>query len=85
MFVLPYLPVFRLYWRQEPFILTNYLRFLLWAWNVKGGSFLLKEKQYLWGAWVAQSVKHPTLDFGLGHDLMVHGIQACFGLCADSV
>ena len=23
------------------------------------------------GAWVAQSVKHPTLDLGSGHDLMV--------------
>ena len=23
------------------------------------------------GAWVAQSVKHPTLDFGSGHDLTV--------------
>ena len=23
------------------------------------------------GAWVAQLVKHPTLDFGLGHDLIV--------------
>ena len=22
------------------------------------------------GAWVAQSVKHTTLDFGSGHDLM---------------
>ena len=25
------------------------------------------------GAWVAQSVKRPTLDFGSGHDLTVHG------------
>ena len=25
----------------------------------------------LWGAWVAQSVKCPSLDFGSGHDLMV--------------
>ena len=24
-----------------------------------------------WGAWVAQSVKHLTLDFGSGHDLRV--------------
>ena len=24
-----------------------------------------------WGAWVAQSVKHLTLDFGSGHDLSV--------------
>ena len=25
-----------------------------------------------WGAWVAQSVKHPTLGFGSGRDLTVH-------------
>ena len=24
-----------------------------------------------WGAWAAQSVKFPTLDFSSGHDLMV--------------
>jgi len=24
-----------------------------------------------WGAWVAQSVKHPAVDFGSGHDLRV--------------
>lgn len=23
------------------------------------------------GAWMAQSVEHPTLDFGTGHDLSV--------------
>ena len=38
-----------------------------------------------WGAWVAQLVKHPTLDFGLGHDFMVHEFEPCIGLCADSV
>ena len=32
---------------------------------------------------MAQSVKHPTLDFGSGHDLMVLGIP-CMGLNADS-
>ena len=26
-------------------------------------------------AWVALSVKHPTLDFGSGHDLTVHEIK----------
>ena len=30
-----------------------------------------------WGAWVAQSVKHPTLDLGSGHDLTVHGFELC--------
>ena len=29
------------------------------------------------GAWVAQSIKHLTLDFCSGHDLMAHG------LCTD--
>ena len=36
-------------------------------------------------AWVAQSVKRPTLDFGSGHDLTVREIQPRVGLCADSV
>ena len=33
---------------------------------------------------MAQSVKHPTLDFGSGHDCMVCGIEPCIGLCIDS-
>ena len=28
-------------------------------------------KQLVWGTWVAQLVKHLTLDFSLGHDLRV--------------
>ena len=32
------------------------------------------------GAWVTQLVWHPTLDYGLGHDLRVE-IQPCLGLC----
>ena len=35
-----------------------------------------------WGAWGAQSIKHPTLS---GHDLTVRGIKPQIGLCADSV
>ena len=27
------------------------------------------------GAWVAQSVKPPSLTFSSGHDLMVHGFK----------
>ena len=34
-------------------------------------------------AWLAQSVKHPTLNFG--HDLMVHEFKPYVGLCAGSV
>ena len=36
------------------------------------------------GAWVAQSVEQPALDFGSGHDLMVHEFEFHIGLCADS-
>ena len=34
---------------------------------------------------MAQSVKHLPLDLGSGHDLTVHGIEPCIGLCADSM
>ena len=36
------------------------------------------------GSWVVQLVKHPTPDFGSGHDLMVHEFEPYVGLCADS-
>ena len=36
------------------------------------------------GAWVAQSVKHLTLDFGFGHDLMDCEFEPCVRLWADS-
>ena len=36
-----------------------------------------------WGACVLQPVKHPTPDFGSGHDLMVHEFEPHVGLCAD--
>ena len=31
------------------------------------------------GAWVAQLVKHPTLDFSLGPDLRVMGLSPALG------
>ena len=37
------------------------------------------------GAWVAQSLKHLTLGFSSGHDLMVHEFEPHIGFCADSV
>ena len=43
-----------------------------------------KTKKNLRGPWLAQSVKCPTLDFGSGHDLRVHGIEPCIKLCADN-
>ena len=33
------------------------------------------------GAWVAQSVKYPTLGFSSDHDFMVHEIDPGIGLC----
>ena len=45
---------------------------------------LKKTKTVIWGAWVVQSVKRPTLDFSSGHDHTVHGIERCVGLGADS-
>ena len=37
-----------------------------------------------WGAWVVQSVKHPTPDLGSGHDLIACEFEPRVGLCADS-
>ena len=34
---------------------------------------------------MAQLVEHPTLDFGSGHDLTVHGFKPHVELCADHV
>ena len=42
------------------------------------------EMQLYKGAWVAQSVKCLTLNFGSGHDLTGHEFKPCVGLCADS-
>ena len=37
-----------------------------------------------WGTWVAQLVRHPTLDFVLGHDLMVHECETRIRFHADN-
>ena len=37
------------------------------------------------GAWVAQLVKCPTLDFSLGHDLTFHELKPCTGFWTDNV
>ena len=37
-----------------------------------------------WGAWVAQMVKGPSLDFHAGHDLTVPEFEPRVGLCMDS-
>ena len=46
--------------------------------------FVLKSP-FFQGTWVAQLVMRPTLDFGSGHDLTVHGIEPCIGLHANSL
>ena len=35
------------------------------------------KKMHCWGTWVAQSVDHPALDLGSGHDLIAHEIEPC--------
>ena len=40
-------------------------------------------KDSSWGAWVAHSVKRPTLDLGSGHDLMVHEFEPRVRLLTD--
>ena len=36
------------------------------------------------GSWVVQSVKWPTLDLGLGHELTVHEVKPQVRVCTDS-
>ena len=45
---------------------------------------IVKVRTKIWGAWVARSVKCMTLDFHSDHDLMVHRIEPCIGICRDS-
>ena len=40
--------------------------------------------EVLWGAWGAQSAKHLTLDFGSGHNLVVHEFKPHIGLATVS-
>ena len=44
----------------------------------------MKKNIRKWGAWVAQSVKHPTPGFSSGPDLTVREFQPRVGLWADS-
>ena len=43
------------------------------------------ENNLFGGAWVAQSVKHLTLDFGSGMILRFVGSSPCVMLCVDNV
>ena len=44
---------------------------------------IVHEKAGCREAWVAQLVKHPTLDFGSGHDLRVCEMESHTGFCAE--
>ena len=46
--------------------------------------FASKLKKNLLASWVAQSVKHLTLDLSLVHDLTVCEIESGIRLCTDS-
>ena len=48
-------------------------------------SLSLSQIHEQWGACVLQPVKHPTPDFGSGHDLMVHEIEPCVRLRTGSM
>ena len=48
--------------------------------HVSRGAFKI---DWVWEICVAQLVKHPTLDFGSGHDFMVHEIEPSVRLCID--
>ena len=41
--------------------------------------FAIRNKHTARGAWVAQMVEHPTLDFGSGHDLLVREFKPVAG------
>ena len=48
-------------------------------WNI----FQPHRKMKFWGAWVAQSIKHLTLDFSSGHDLVVRVFKPLVWLHTD--
>ena len=50
--------------------------------NILFGKHTHLKNAFHGGAWLAQSVKHPTLDVGSGHDLRVMGPSPCEGLHA---
>ena len=57
---------------------------MLWGRQGSGlGRNLNKEGNY-WGFQVARSDKPQTLDFGSGHDFMVHETEPFIRLCANS-
>ena len=64
--------------RQPPYLPSHMLFYT-------GTGALPSSKGGDWDVWMAPSVKHLTLDFGSGHDLMVHEFEPRIELCTDSV
>ena len=48
-------------------------------------AWLEQLKTWVRGAWVAQLVKRPTFDLGLGHDLTVFGFEPQVQLCINGM
>ena len=61
-----------------------FLRVTMWTVSAAMGVVCVPPKPKSGDSWVAQSVKHPTLDFASGHDLTVRGFKPWVGLCDDS-
>ena len=53
--------------------------------HLSHGGFFVSFKSRRQGAWLAQWVKHLTLDFSAGRDLMVGKTEPYIGPCANSV
>ena len=51
--------------------------------KIKNKPIGFHQKFYSQGAWVAQSVKHPTLGFGSGHNLMGSEMKLHVRLCTQ--
>ena len=59
----------------------NIFSFFSFSFSLSINKDIKKQKRecIVWGAWVAQSVEHPTLDFGSVHDPRVLGSSAVLG------
>ena len=50
-----------------------------WFWPFIGFDIMVWNRKIRWGAWVAQLLECPTLDFSSGHDLPVEGSSSAMG------
>ena len=52
--------------------------------KLKNFKKIILKKAIQWGARMAQSLKHLTLNFSSGHDLLFREFEPLIGLCTDS-